>query len=558
MTYDLRTLRGDVFGGITAAVVGLPVSLAFGVASGLGAIAGMYGAVAVGFFAAVFGGTKSQISGPTGPMAVAMAVIVTTHADTLAEAFTIVIMAGLIQILLGVLRIGRFVAYTPYSVISGFMSGIGVIIILIQTLPFLGAASATGGPLGAIRAWPDALSDLNLSAVAIAATTLVVGVAWPARFRRYLPPTLAALIAGSLLGILWLSNTPVIGEVPSGLPELQRLDLSPGFLVGAVQPALILALLGSIDSLLTSLVADSMTRTRHNPNRELVGQGLGNTVAGLIGGLPGAGATMGTVVNLRAGGRTQLSGVLRAAILLALVLGLGRFVEEISHAVLAGILMKVGWDIIDWRFITRIHRVQREHLMVMVITMGLTVFLDLVTAVAIGLIAAGMASARQWERLELDSVVSVPLLDKAFLYGGNAPAGVDDYSARVGLVSMRGSFSVASSGKIIGAIGADIRDHEVVIMDFSDTVHIDDSAALVIEQLIDTAYDQDTQCIVMGLDGRPAVTMRALNVLRRVPAGRFVSTIEEAQEVSIRLLGERDEKSGISSASDDETQRDNG
>ena len=558
MSYDFRTLRGDVFGGVTAAVVGLPVSLAFGVASGLGAIAGMYGAVAVGFFAAVFGGTKSQISGPTGPMAVAMAVIVTSHADTLAEAFTIVIMAGLIQVLLGVLRIGRFVAYTPYSVISGFMSGIGVIIILIQTVPFLGAAAATGGPLGAIRAWPDALSDLNMSAVAIAATTLVVGVAWPARFRRYLPPTLAALIAGSMLGILWLSNTPVIGEVPSGLPELQRLDLSPGFLVGAVQPALILALLGSIDSLLTSLVADSMTRTRHNPNRELVGQGLGNTVAGLIGGLPGAGATMGTVVNLRAGGRTQVSGVLRAAILLALVLGLGRFVEEIPHAVLAGILMKVGWDIIDWRFITRIHRVQREHLMVMVITMGLTVFLDLVTAVAIGLIAAGMASARQWERLELDSVVSVPLLDKAFLFGGHAPSGVDDFSARVGLVSMRGSFSVASSGKIIGAIGADIRDHEVVIMDFSDTVHIDDSAALVIEQLIDTAYDQDTECIVMGLDGRPAVTMRALNVLRRVPAGRFVKTIEEAQEVSIRLLGERDTESGVSPASHDGTQHGNG
>ncbi len=558
MNYDFRTLRGDVFGGITAAVVGLPVSLAFGVASGLGAIAGMYGAVAVGFFAAVFGGTKSQISGPTGPMAVAMAVIVTSHADTLAEAFTIVIMAGLIQILLGVLRIGRFVAYTPYSVISGFMSGIGVIIILIQTLPFLGAAAATGGPLGAIRAWPDALSGLNMSAVAIATTTLVVGVAWPARFRRYLPPTLAALIAGSMLGILWLSNTPVIGEVPSGLPELQRLDLSPGFLVGAVQPALILALLGSIDSLLTSLVADSMTRTRHNPNRELVGQGLGNTVAGLIGGLPGAGATMGTVVNLRAGGRTQVSGVLRAGILLALVLGLGRFVEEIPHAVLAGILMKVGWDIIDWRFITRIHRVQREHLMVMVITMGLTVFLDLVTAVAIGLIAAGMASARQWERLELDSVVSVPLLDRAFLYGGNAPSGVDDFSARVGLVSMRGSFSVASSGKIIGAIGADIRDHEVVVMDFSDTVHIDDSAALVIEQLIDTAYDQDTECIVMGLDGRPAVTMRALNVLRRVPADQFARTIEEAQEVSIRLLGERDAERGMSSASHDETQRGSG
>ena len=537
MSYDIRTFRGDVFGGVTAAVVGLPVSLAFGVASGLGAIAGMYGAVAVGFFAAVFGGTKSQISGPTGPMAVAMAVIVTSHAESLAEAFTIVIMAGLLQILLGVLRIGRFVAYTPYSVISGFMSGIGVIIILIQTLPFLGAATATGGPVGAVRAWPDALADMNVSAVAIAATTLVVGVLWPARFRRYLPPTLAALIAGSLLGVLWLTNTPVIGEVPSGLPELQVPDVSPGFLVSAVQPALILALLGSIDSLLTSLVADSMTRTRHDPNRELVGQGIGNTIAGFIGGLPGAGATMGTVVNLRAGGRTPVSGVLRAAILLALVLGLGRFVEEIPHAVLAGILMKVGWDIIDWRFITRIHRVQREHLLVMVITMFLTVFLDLVTAVAIGLIAAGMASARQWERLELDSVLSVPLLDSTFLTPDDESDDMDVFSARAGLVSMRGSFSVASSGKMINAISADIRDHEIVIMDFSDTVHMDDSAALVIEQLIDVAYDQETECIVMGLGGRPAVTMQALNVLRRVPEDRFVGNIDGAREVSRRILG---------------------
>ena len=188
MNYNSQLLRGDVFGGVTAAVVGLPVGLAFGVASGLGAVAGIYGATAVGFFAAVFGGTRSQISGPTGPMAVAMAVIVTTHAGSLAEAFTVVIMAGLIQILLGVLRIGRFVAYTPYSVISGFMSGIGVIIILLQTLPFVGSPVATGGPLDAIREWPDALGDLNASALAIAVVTLAVGVVWPAQLRKYLPP----------------------------------------------------------------------------------------------------------------------------------------------------------------------------------------------------------------------------------------------------------------------------------------------------------------------------------------------------------------------------------
>ena len=196
--------------------------------------------------------------------------------------------------------------------------------------------------------------------MAIAGVTLAVGILWPSRLRKFLPPTLAALIAGTLLGVLWLTDTPVIGEVPTGLPSLRFPELGPDVLVRAVQPAIIIALLGSIDSLLTSLVADSMTRTRHNPNRELMGQGIGNVAAGLIGGLPGAGATLGTVVNLRAGGRTPVSGALRAAILLALVLGLGRYVEAIPHAALAGILMKVGWDIIDWRFLTRIHRVQRN------------------------------------------------------------------------------------------------------------------------------------------------------------------------------------------------------
>ena len=241
-------------------------------------------------------------------------------------------------------------------------------------------------------------------------------------------------------------------------------------------------------------------------------------------------------MNIRAGGSTQVSGAIRAAILLALVLGLGKYVETIPHAVLAGILMRVGWDIIDWRFLTRIHRVQREHLVVMLITLTLTVFLDLVTAVAIGMIAAGMASARQFERLELDSVVSVPLLDRAFFAGHDDMAEFDDFSARVGLVALRGSFSVASSIKLINTISVDIRDHEVVILDFSETVYMDDSAALVVEQLIDTAIAENTECIVMGLTGHPANNLHALNVLQHVPEDHFAETIDDAREIAKRLL----------------------
>ena len=535
--YGLDTFRGDLFGGITSTVVALPVSLAFGVASGLGAAAGLYGAIAVGFFAAVFGGTRSQISGPTAPMAVAMAVIITSHASNLTEALTVVMLGGVLQILIGVLRIGRFIAYTPHVVVSGFMTGIGIIVMLIQTLPFLGAPTASGGPMGAIRALPEALANLNFSALVIAVVTLGIGVLWPRRLRRFVPAALVALIVGTLLGVLTLRDAPVIGAVPTGLPQLHLELPSVGFLLRALQPALILALLGSVDSLLTSLVADSLTGTQHNPDRELVGQGIGNLVAGLFGGVPGAGATMGTVTNIRAGGTTRMSGVLRAILLLALLLGLGRFVEPIPHAVLAGILMKVGWDIVDWRMVLRLHRIRREHLIVMLITLGLTVFVDLVTAVAIGLIAAGMAHARQLERLELDSVVSVPLLDQAF-FGGEG--GTDDpYSARVGLIALRGGFTVASAQKLIGVIGPDIRDHEVVIFDFSGATYMDDSAAMLIRQLMDLAAEEDTPCIVMGLSGPVAETLDALDILHDVPPGQVVDTLEEARQTARDLLTAR-------------------
>ena len=558
MGYDFETIRGDLFGGITSTIVALPVALGFGVASGLGAAAGLYGAIAVGFFASVFGGTKAQISGPSGPMTVAMAVIVASHAATLTEALTVVVMAGLLQVVLGLSKVGRFIAYTPYVVVSGFMSGIGVIIFLLQAMPFLGAPTAPGGPMGAAAALPDAVAGMNADAFVIGAVTLAVAVLWPRRLARLVPGLLVALVAGTLIGMLWLDSAPVIGAVPTGLPGLQIGLPSAGFLLRALEPALVLALLGSVDSLLTSLVADSLAGTRHDPNRELVGQGIGNVVAGLFGALPGAGGTTSTVTNIRAGGRTPVSGALRALLLLALVLGLGRFVEPIPLAALAGVLMKVGWDIIDWRMLSRVHRVRRDHLVVMAMTLGLTVFVDLIIAVAIGLIAAGMSHARRLERMELDSVVSVPILDRTFFGGAEREAGDegaaggetagaeapetddpgahDPWSARVGLVALRGSFTVASSHKLVSVIGADIKDHEVTIFDFSGATYIDDSAAMVVEQLIGVARRQETEVIVMGVTGRVADTLHTLDVLRNVPEGHEVESLDEAREVARNLL----------------------
>ena len=536
LNYDLDTLRGDIFGGVTSMVVALPVALGFGIASGMGAAAGLYGAIAVGFFASVFGGTRSQISGPTAPMTVAMAVVLTSHASSLTEALTVVVLAGLLQVLLGVSRIGRFVAYTPHVVVSGFMSGIGVIIMLMQSLPLLGASGATGGPMGAAGALPAALSGIDTSAFAIGAVTLAVGFLWPRRFSRFAPGPLVALAAGTALGVLWFTEAPVIGAIPVGLPSLQ-IGLPPAdFLLHALQPAIILALLGSVDSLLTSLVADSMTGNRHNPDRELIGQGIGNMAAGLIGALPGAGATMGTVINIRSGGSTPVSGALRALLLFALVLGLGRLVEPIPLAALAGVLVKVGWDIIDWRMLARLHRLRREHLIVMLATLGLTVFVDLITAVAIGLIAGGMVHARRLERLELDSVVSVPLLEASFFGDDTIPVQDDPHAARVGMVALRGTLSVASSHKLVSVIGLDIREHEVVIFDFSDTVYIDDSAAMVIGKALDMAAESGTECIVMGLRDDVAATLLSLDILGGVPTDRVVETLDEARRIAREAL----------------------
>ncbi len=535
--YDLQRFRGDLSGGFTSAVVTLPVALALGLASGLGATAGLYGAIAVGFFAALFGGTRAQLSAPTVPTTVALAVIITSFSFNLAEALTVIVLAGLLQVFMGVSGIGRYVAYTPYMVVSGFMSGIGIIMIIIQVLPFLGAPAAPGGTLGAIYALPEAIANINASAFAIGVLTVALASLWPRRLARLIPAPLVALMVGTLAGVLWLTEAPVVGDVPVQLPELQLEIPSAGFLARALQPAIILALLGAVHSLLTSLLADSLTGGRHNPNRELVGQGIGNMVSGLFGGLPGAATTVGTAINIRAGGRTRASGALSAVALLLFLLGLGRYVEPIPRAALAGLLMKVGWDIIDWHLLARLHRIRREHLTVMMITLGLTVFVDLVTGIAIGLIAAAMAHVRQLERLEMDSVVSVPLLDQEFFTHRQDEPPDDAYRARAGLLALKGSFTVASSNRLASAISADIKDHEVVIFDFSRATYLDDSAAMVIKKLMDIAREEQTEFVVMGLSGSVAETLEALDVLRQVPESQIVATLDEARQAAKDLLG---------------------
>ncbi|MCG6871728.1 MAG: SulP family inorganic anion transporter [Gammaproteobacteria bacterium] len=538
--YGARQLKDDLFGGITAAVVALPLALALGVASGAGPMAGLYGAIATGFFAALFGGTPSQITGPTGPMTVVMAAVVATHATNLAEAFTIVMLGGAFQVLFGALQVGRYVTYTPASVISGFMSGVGIIIIAIEVLPFLGLPAADNGVLGAIGAVRNlAPTDIGWTACALASASLLMLLYWPRRLAAVLPSPLGVLVLGTLASLLVPAGVPVIGAVPSGLPSLVVPTLSVDLLTQTVQPAFILALLGSIDSLLTSLVADSITKTHHDSDKELVGQGIGNLVAGLFGAIPGAGATMRTLVNIRAGGRTPVSGMVHAVGLLVLALGLGEVVSRVPTAVLAAILVKVGWDIIDWRYLKRIRRLPREKVVVMLVTFGLTVFVDLITAVGVGIILAGFVNSRWLAEEQIKGLKQSANEEELDALTPEEKVLLGQVRGRVLLTMLHGSFSYASARDLARHDSQAAAERDVVIYDFSHAGYLDPSAALAIDDMIELSQKHDRRVLVSAVPPQARRALDGMGVLERVPAAQRFATRHEAIEAAVAYCREK-------------------
>ena len=398
MPINTSALRGDFFGGLTAGVVALPLALAFGLQSGMGAIAGLYGAIAIGMIAAWFGGTPTQISGPTGPMTVVSAVVIGSTIEmfgsleaAMGTIIAIFLLAGVFQILLGVFKIGQYIRYMPYPVVSGFMSGIGVIIIVLQIFPFFGHVSPKNIP-SIFTGIPELLEQINTISVALASATIAIIYLFP-KITKAIPSALVALIILTIVAALFELDIAIIGDIPQGLPALKLsllsdIDLTQPMLI--VIPAMTLAALGAIDSLLTSIVADNMTKTQHKSNKELVGQGLGNIAVAAIGGIPGAGATMRTVVNINSGGTTRLSGVIHSLALLIVLLGAGAYAKLIPLPVLAGILITVGIGIIDYRGIKHIPHVPRADSVIMVVVLGLTVFVDLLQAVAVGMVLASI------------------------------------------------------------------------------------------------------------------------------------------------------------------------
>lgn len=546
-----NNLRGDIYGGLTAAVVALPLAMAMGVSSGVGPIAGMYGAIFVGFFAALFGGTPAQVSGPTGPMTVVMAAIFMQYTSMFPDnptqgaalAFTVVIMGGLFQILFGILRIGKYIELVPHPVVSGFMSGIGVIIILLQLGPLLGQA-AVSKPIAAAAAIPDFLSGIEASSAMLGLIALAVVYGVPnfiPKLNRLVPSPLLALVIGTTCYLLFFSggNTPIIGDIPTGFPELQLPIFDAALFGTMIVSAITLAGLGTIDSLLTSLVADNITRTQHKSDRELIGQGIGNTIAGLFGGLPGAGATMRTVVNVKAGGRTPISGALHAVVLLAVVLGAGSLASDIPKAVLAGILIKVGTDIIDWDYLKLIRHAPKSGVVIMIVVLVTTVTIDLLLAVGIGMVMASFLFMQRMANLQLEGITATKESKEELALNTEEQAIIADAEGRILLFHISGPMSF-SAAKGTARLHSTVQDYDTMLLDLSDVPVIDFTSARAIEDIIIDTKAAGRHVLLVGARQRVYDVLKKQKILRHLDHGQIYHSRLDALLHASQLINKVD------------------
>ncbi len=528
---NLKDVKGDIFGGITAGIVALPMGLAFGIASGLGPLAGLYGAIMVCFFASLIGGTPTQISGPTGPMTVVVASIVATNLDKPEIIFLSIFFAGILQIIFGISNVGKFISYVPYPVISGFMSGIGIIIILLQLNPFLGLESV-GTSINAIQNLFTSLGSADCKCMIVGLATLLILFFTPKKISKKVPPLLIALIAVTSITALLNIDVPKIGEIQTKLPHfaLGFFDFKDFQIILPI--ALTLACLGSIDSLLTSLVADSLTRTKHNSNKELIGQGLGNIAASLVGGLAGAGATMRTVVNIKSGGNSKLSGIIHSIVLVLILVCLAPLASQIPLAVLAAILIKVGIDIIDYKFLKVMKIAPKEDLIVMLIVFIITVFYDLIFAVGVGIVLAAILFS-----IKISKQLKVNVKE---INGEDTDIDDKYLDNSTTIISIDGIFFFGSASRVISSI-ENYSEKDSIIIDCSKIKSMDISAVFALEDIIARLKDRKISVILILNNKRLTAKLVKLGINKFIDRHNIVYNIESAIAKNKEYQQKRDE-----------------
>ena len=587
-------IKGDILGGLTAGIVALPLALAFGVSSGLGPSAGLYGAIFLSFFAALFGGTATQISGPTAPMtAVSMVVIATiigVHNGSLEKALpyilAVFLLSGLFQIGLGFLGLGKYIKYIPYPVVSGFMTAIGVIILITQILPVIGydakkdielvdsfkpmaeqsllekiladetkdgvlviedfeqtidrankidkfeiteeaqnlAKNNSSGVVGTIKSIPRAIGLINWIEVILAFATIFIIYGFK-KITTAVPSTLVALIVVSGVAIGFGIDYISIQQIPNGFPKIQW-TLFTDFNFLEVLPylftALTLSLLGAIDSLLTSVVADNLTKTRHLPNKELIGQGIGNSIGAIFGGLPGAGATIRTVVNIQSGGKTRLSGMIAGIVLLLILLVLSPLASKIPAAVLAGILVTVGIGVMDYKGLNVLSKIPRTEIIIMVVVLLLSVFWNLVYAVGIGLLLACLFFMKKMGDIAKDNS-KVDLLS-------NEKDLNETSKANIYIKHINGPLFFGFTSEFVSIANNIPKSASIIIIDMEKVPYMDQSGVFALEDVLLDLDKKNIKILIAGIQSQPMHLMKTIGILGElVPKERIFDTLSDSK-----------------------------
>ena len=509
--YGWQTLWDDFRAALVVLLLAITFTFGIGVVSGMGVPAAFYCVVIVGLVAALLGGTRAMMSGTSVPLAVIVGTLVASGEFDALQIGFIVIMAGAIQIALGLTGIGRLLVYLPHVVLTGFMSGIGCYLLWSQSLRVI---------------------ELGKADTAIAATCIAGMLIWPRSWGKYLPNALAGVAGAWAVSALWFPGAAVLGSLPTELPAPVIVMPSVEFLVAAAGPAILIAAISSAHTLMIALSADSMTGGRHNPDRQLAATGIANMLGGAFGAVPGS-ANLGTMVVLLRGGRTVVAGILVAVGTAGFLLGFGSFVATLPIAAVMAVILWTGWELVDWRLLKKVHRIERRYGAVFLLTVAIGAFGDPLAAVVLGFVAAAIGNAAALERQEIDSVVSVPLIDRSFLPGA---ADADPYAARVGLIAFRGSFTVASSRKLEKLMEEDIRGHRVVIFDLSGMTYVDDSGAHLLGLLLRKANAMGKETVMLAIPERIGGSLDAFDVLHGVPQDRIVDTMEDARNLAESLL----------------------
>lgn len=579
-------IKGDILGGLTAGIVALPLALAFGVSSGLGPSAGLYGAIFLSFFAALFGGTPTQISGPTAPMTavsmVVIATIISVHNGSIEKALpyilAVFLLSGIFQIALGMLGVGKYIKYIPYPVVSGFMTAIGVIILITQILPVLGyevkndrefveqfkplaeehllenilideskegllvledfqetikragevneatiyeeaenlAKNDASGVIGTIKSLPRALGKINWIEVLLALGTIIIIYGFK-KITTAIPSTLVALVIVSSIAIGFGIDYRSIQEIPQGFPRIEWTlftDFNFLGLIPYILTALTLSLLGAIDSLLTSVVADNLTKTRHLPNKELIGQGIGNSIAAVFGGIPGAGATIRTVVNIQSGGKTKLSGMVASVVLLIILLALSPMASKIPAAVLAGILVTVGIGVMDYKGLNALSKIPRTEVVIMAVVLVLSVFWNLVYAVGIGLVMASLFFMKKMGDLSTDDS-RVTTVAKEKIWDDEKKLS-PSFKENVFIKHLSGPLFFGFATEFVNISNQIPKSASILIIRMSKVPYIDQSGLFALEDVLMDLIQKDIEVVFVGIQKQPKYLMKTIGIIGKL------------------------------------------